>query len=53
MSKENYYVIVTRYKTKEVVEMLGPMPKRKAEKCAAGMEINLDHDEYYVSVVEK
>lgn len=52
-NEENYYVLVTRFSTEEVVKMLGPMSKRKAEKCADGIEINLNADEYYVSVVEK
>lgn len=38
--------------TGEVVQRMGPMDERRAEKVAAGASINLNHDEYSVEVVD-
>lgn len=38
-------------KTEEVVERLGPMEERKADRVEGGMNINLNHAEYFTRIV--
>lgn len=46
-----HYVEVVSYETGKVEERRGPYPERRAEKIAAGMDVNLDHERYYTRVV--
>ena len=53
MAERSVYVEVRESATDKVVERLGPMDERKAEKVERGLEINLDHERYYVATVPK
>ena len=46
-----FFVEVVRFDTMEVVKRLGPNPYRQAERVARGVEINLNHDEYFTRIV--
>lgn len=46
-----FYVEVVNSKTEEVIEKLGPMPERKADRTEDGMNINLNHEEYFTRIV--
>jgi hypothetical protein len=45
------YVEIVKTSTGEVIERMGPMPERKAEKVEAGALINLNRDEYFTRIV--
>jgi hypothetical protein len=47
----NYYVEIVKYDTNEVVERMGPMSERQADKVDSGANINLNHEEYFTRVV--
>ena len=48
-----YYVEIVKYgEPEEVVKRMGPMYERKAEKVDDGVNINLNHNEYYTRIVE-
>lgn len=46
-----HYVEIVSYETSEVVERMGPMEGRQAVRCANGIDINLNHDEFFTRVV--
>ncbi len=48
-----YYVEVVADKGNEVVKRLGPMSEQKAEKVCGGLDMRIDHDNYYTRIVEK
>lgn len=37
----------------EMIKVMGPFSQRKAEKIEAGVNINLDHDNFYTMVTER
>lgn len=45
---KSHYVEVVETQTEKVVKRLGPMSERKAEKVERGLEINLNHQRFYV-----
>ena len=47
-----FYVEIVNSGTDEVVKRMGPHSDRKSEKVFDGACINLNHDEYYVRIVE-
>ncbi len=47
------FVEVVAIKTGDVIKRMGPMLEREASRVEAGIEINLNHDEYYVRVVKE
>jgi hypothetical protein len=51
VSKPLWFVEVVARKGKKVVKCLGPMSDARAEKVARGVEINMNHDDYYTQVV--
>lgn len=46
-----FYVEIVNSKTEEVVERLGPMPQRKADRTEDGVNINLNHIEFFTRIV--
>lgn len=45
-------VLIIHQSDGKVVKKMGPMEESKANKVAAGAEINLNHDEYFVRIVQ-
>jgi hypothetical protein len=50
---KTHCVEVVEAATDKVVRRLGPMSERKAEKVERGLEINLNHDRFFVRVVPR
>lgn len=48
-----FYVEIVEKATGEVVERMGPMNERTAEKVKRGASINLNHKEYFTRIVDK
>ena len=49
-----YYVDIMRFENDgELVERMGPFTEKKAEKVDGGVNINLNHEEYYTLIVEE
>ena len=46
-----FYVEVVKYPD-EVVKRLGPMSERKADRVDGGLNINLNHENFYTRIVE-
>ena len=49
----NYYVQIIGYDESEVIKEMGPMGENKAEKVDMGLNINLDHANYFTVVIQK
>ena len=49
---DKYVEIVKFGELEEVVRRMGPMPEWKADKVAAGAEINLNHEDYFTRIVD-
>lgn len=49
----NYYVLIVKYENGEIVKEMGPMDERKANKVEDGVNINLNHEEYYTDIMKK
>ena len=49
----NYYVEILEKRTGDVVETMGPMGERNADKVERGANINLNHAEYRTRVIQK
>ena len=48
------FVEVVKYGNPEtVVKRLGPMPEYKANKVDGGLNINLNHEDYYTRIVKE
>lgn len=48
---KEFYVEIAEKKTHKVIEKIGPYSsERMAEKSERGVNINLNHDEYYTDV---
>jgi hypothetical protein len=45
------FVEIYVFDTGEVVERMGPMPERRADRVADGASINLNHNKYGVRIV--
>jgi hypothetical protein len=45
------YVEVVKHDTNEVVNRMGPMSESKATRVERGVEINMDHEEFFVRTV--
>lgn len=48
---KQYLVRIKEIDTDEVVETMQPTSLRNANKMYGGIEINLNHDKYYVEVI--
>lgn len=48
-----FYVEIVEKATNKVVERMGPMNERKAEKVEQGASINLNHQDYFTRIVNK
>ena len=48
---DSYFVEIVRFKDGEVVNRMGPMSRRKAEKVDAGANINLNLEDYFTMIV--
>ena len=48
-----WYVEIVDRATGEVVERMGPMDERTAERVMLGANINLNHDGYFTRLVEE
>jgi hypothetical protein len=46
-----FFVEIINKATGEVVEKMGPMSEREADKVKSGASINLNHDEYFTRIV--
>lgn len=49
---DDHWVEIVSYSDDKVVRRMGPMGRHKANKVDAGVNINLNHDDYYTRVVE-
>ena len=49
----NYYVQIFDMDEAEPIEERGPFAERRAEKVDAGITINLNHEQYYTTIVRK
>lgn len=49
---ELYKVLIIEESTGEISEELGPDTERNCEKIERGVNINLNHDHYYTSIVK-
>jgi hypothetical protein len=47
-----YYVEIVAYENDEVVKRMGPMSEWKADKVERGVNINLNHSEFFTRVGE-
>ncbi len=47
-----FYVKIVKYGTEEVVKRMGPMSERQADKVDSGVNINLNHEEYFTRIVD-
>lgn len=48
---KTFYVEVVAREGDEVVERLGPASERRAERIEDGLNINLNHEDYYTRLV--
>lgn len=47
------FVEIVNQKTNEVVDRIGPMTERRADKVEDGVNINLNHADYFTRIVPK
>jgi hypothetical protein len=50
---EQVYVEIVEHEGDRVEKRMGPMSRYKAGKVERGAEINLDHEHYFVRIVEE
>ena len=48
----NFIVEIVKYEGGEVIKRFSPMSERQAERVDDGININLNHEEYYTRIVE-
>lgn len=48
-----FNVNIVKCETEEVVESFEQLSRRSAEKLSRGISINLNHEEFYVDIIEK
>jgi len=48
-----YYVEIVAYEGDQVVERMGPLSEGTAERVADGTNINLNHMDYFVQIVDE
>lgn len=46
-------VNIVELETEEVIESFEQLSRRSAEKLSRGISINLNHEEFYVDIIEK
>ncbi len=46
------YVEIVEFETGKVEKRMGPMGERQAERVERGVSVNLNHDDYFVRVVD-
>ena len=46
-----FFVEIVKASSGKVVERMGPMSERKADKVESGASINLNHEEYFTRIV--
>lgn len=50
-NQHEYWVRVIEYKTCQTIHSIGPIwSRRRAEKVERGVQINLNHDEFYTRI---
>ena len=49
----NYYVQILSFDEPDPIEERGPFSEHRAEKVDAGITINLNHEQYYTTIVRK
>ena len=47
-----FFVEIVNTNTEAIVKRMGPMKERDAERVFAGASINLNHDDYFLRIVE-
>lgn len=50
---DNYYVQIIQYKDEKVIDELGPSSESKADRVDIGVNINLNHEDFYTLIVQK
>jgi hypothetical protein len=50
--QDEWYVEIVEDGTDQVVKRMGPSPRRTAEKIEAGVNINLNHEQFTTRIVE-
>lgn len=48
---EQFYVEIRDFEKNAVLKRMGPFSERKAERVDNGLNINLNHDEFYTLIV--
>ena len=48
-----HYVQVVQFEDELVVKQLGPFSENRADRVDTGMNINLNHEEFYTRVVDE
>jgi len=48
-----FYVQIKRFSDSGIEKELGPFSERRADKVDDGVNINLNHDEYFTQIVKK
>jgi hypothetical protein len=47
------FVEIVEIATEKVIKRMGPMDARKAQRVQAGADVNLNHEQYLVRIVNK
>lgn len=48
---DTHFVEIVRYENEEVIERRGPFSERRADKIDDGLNINLNHEEFFTRIV--
>ena len=51
--KMKNYVVIKEIGTDKIVKELGPMSESKADNVVNGVEINMDHENFYVEIEDR
>lgn len=49
---DKVYVEIVEYNTGKVIKRMGPMTRHSAERVDDGVNINLNHEEFYTRIVD-
>ncbi len=50
---KEFYVKIIEHKTRKTIKQMGPYTEHKADKIDDGININLNHEEFYTQIVIK
>lgn len=50
--EKGFYVQIRTFDDEKIVKEMGPFSEQKAEKVDEGVNINLNHDEYYTIIIK-